>query len=183
MQGYPYQRLSDPRQQAAPTPAMVGQLLVNKGMTQGASPMAMAAGGMAPGAMRPGDGPGPDDSAMHEGAEPSSYEAQEGDEMSEQGAGMGQPGMMAGAAMPALSQRLAARGMEGDYDPATEHSPSATRVALDTAVRSAMGRMQGSERTMTPSATRETLARLGMPPLEIDLALKTGQLGDSGMGG
>lgn len=182
MQGYPYQRLSDPRQQAAPTPAMVGQLLVNKGMTQGASPMAMAAGGMAPGAMRPGDGPGPDDSAMHEGAEPSSYEAQEGDEMSEQGAGMGQPGMMAGAAMPAMPQRLPARGMDGDYDPVTEHSPSSTRVALDAAVRQAMGRMAGSERTITPSNTREVLTRLGMPPLEVDLALKTGQFGDSSTG-
>ena len=84
--------------------------------------------------------------------------------------------------MPALPQRIPAKGMDGDYDPVTEHSPSATRVALDAAVRAAMGKMPGSERTITPSNTREVLTRLGMPPLEVDLALRTGQFGDSSSG-
>lgn len=179
MQGFPYRRLSDPRQQQAPTPAMVGQMLVSRGMTQGASPMAQVAGQQP---LMGGEGPGPDNTPGHEQAESGAYEAQEGDEQAEQGQGMGQPPIGAGGAMPALQQRIPAKGMDGDYDPVTEHSPSSTRVALDAAVRQAMGRMAGSERTITPSNTREVLTRLGMPPLEVDLALKTGQFGDSSTG-
>ena len=180
MQGFPYRRLSDPRQQAAPTPAAVGQMLVQRGMTQGASPMAQIAGQQPMGQPMMGqpmggEGPGPDNTPGHEQAESGAYEAQEGDEMSEQGQGMA-------GALPALQQRIPAKGMDGDYDPVTEHSPSSTRVALDAAVRQAMGRMSGSERTITPTNTREVLTRLGMPPLEVDLALKTGQFGDSSTG-
>lgn len=170
MNGYPYQRLSDPRRAPAPSPQAVGQMLVQRGMAQG-SPMTQAMGG---------EGPGPDDSMGHEQGESPGYEAQEGDEMQEGGPPMA--GQMPGQPMmPPMNPRIPAKGMEGDYDPTTEHSPSSTKVALDQAVRAAMGRMKGSEQGMAPSATRETLSRLGMPPLEIDLGMKTGQFGDTGV--
>jgi hypothetical protein len=82
-------------------------------------------------------------------------------------------------AMPLAGQRVKSRGMDGDYDPNTEHSTSSTRVALDNAVRAQMGRMTGSERRLTPTNTREVLTRLGMPPLEVDLALRSGNFGDA----
>jgi len=169
MNGYPYQRLADPKRTPSPTPQNVAQMLLQRGGGAPPSPMAqaMAGPGMAPG-MGPGmDGPGPDDSMMHEGMESPGYEAAEGDEAMEAGGGM------AGMLMRPQT-RLPARGMDGDYDPSTEHSPSATRVALEQAVRQAMGKMQGSEQTQTPSAAREQLLRLGIPPLEVDLILQQG---------
>ena len=169
MNGYPYQRLADPRQTPSPTPQNVAQMLMQRGGGMPASPMAQAMGaGMPPmGGMQ---GPGPDDSMMHEGMESPGYEAAEGPEDDE---GLGTGGDMGG--MPMMPQtRMPARGMDGDYDPSTEHSPSATRVALENAVRQAMGKMQGSEQTQTPSAAREQLLRLGIPPLEVDLILQQG---------
>ena len=167
MQGYPYQRLSDPRKPPAPTPAMVGQMLVNKGMGAGASPMASAMGS---GMGAPMGAPPPMDGEMPESPE---MEMAEGEmPMDRPLGGMG--------AMPMAGTRVPSRGMEGDYDPVMEHSTSSTRVALDNAVRAQMGRMQGSERRVTPTNTREVLTRLGMPPLEVDLALRSGTFGDEG---
>lgn len=170
MQGYPYQRLSDPRKPPAPTPAMVGQMLVNKGMGAGASPMASAMGsGM--GAPSGGMPPASEMGEMPESAEMEMAEGEEEGPMDRPLGGMG--------AMPMSGPRVQARGMEGDYDPMMEHSISSTRVALDNAVRAQMGRMQGSERRVTPTNTREVLTRLGMPPLEVDLALRSGNFGDA----
>jgi len=168
MQGYPYQRLSDPRKPPAPTPAMVGQMLVNKGMGANPSPMGSAmASGM--GAMPPMGAP--------------AGEMEMGEEMEDEMGEMPEPMMdrpLGGmGAMPMAGARVQARGMEGDYDPTMEHSISSTRVALDNAVRAQMGRMQSSERRVTPTNTREVLTRLGMPPLEVDLALRSGNFGDS----
>lgn len=168
MQGYPYQRLSDPRKPQAPTAAMVGQMLVNKGMGTNPSPMgaAMASGMGAPppmGMPPMGEMPETPDMEMAEGEEEMPMDRPLG--------GMG--------AMPMATTRVKARGMEGDYDPLMEHSVSSTRSALDNAVRAQMGRMQGSERRMTPTNTREVLTRLGMPPLEVDLALRSGSFGDA----
>ena len=171
MQGYPYQRLSDPRKPPAPTPAMVGQMLVNKGMGANPSPMgsAMASGMGAPMAMPPMGAP----SGEMEGME------MDGEEMGEMPEPMMDRPLGGMGAMPMACARVQARGMEGDYDPMMEHSISSTRVALDNAVRAQMGRMQSSERRMTPTNTREVLTRLGMPPLEVDLALRSGNFGDS----
>lgn len=164
MQGYPYQRLSDPRKPPAPTPALVGQMLVNKGMGTNPSPMGAAmASGM--GAPPPMEMPETPEMEMAEG------EGEDEMMMDRPLGGMG--------AMPMAGPRVQARGMEGDYDPMMEHSISSTRAALDNAVRAQMGRMQGSERRMTPTNTREVLTRLGMPPLEVDLALRSGSFGDA----
>jgi hypothetical protein len=167
MQGYPYQRLPNPRiATQPPTPQSVGQMLVSR--NQGPPPLMADAmgGGMSPG------GTSPEGGAPHE-----AMEAQIG--APPMGAPMPGAPMAGMGAMPfAAPARVKALGMDGDYDPTTEHSPSATRAALDVAVRAAMGRVKGSQSAPAPTSTREMLLRLGVPMLEVDLQMKSGVLGD-----
>lgn len=55
------------------------------------------------------------------------------------------------------------------FDPATEHSASASRVALAEGIQRAMGVRAPTNPRTRPAYNRTQLAQLGLPPAEIDL--------------
>ena len=172
MNGYPYQRLASPNSQNSPTPQAVGAMLQQKNA-------AMMGGGGPQMGQGPMDGQPPMEEYQGDpnaGGEPMAGQdpnAAEGQPMG--GQPMGAPSPMAQVAM----QRIPNNGMSGSWDPASEHSPSSTRTALDAAVRASMSKMPGSEMRVTPGNTRERLIALGIPPLEVQLMEQSGQLGDT----
>lgn len=176
MNGYPYQRLSKPNANMTPAPTDVGMMLAQR--YGGQQPMGMPMGGV------PAEAPGMAEMEMEA---PEGGMADYGEDMAEGGSegemmGMPMGGMAMGGISPmtqAMMMRLPAQGMAGDYDPASEHSPSSTRIALEQAALRAMGQMKGSEARITPSNTRELLTKLGIPPLELQLMEQSGQLGDT----
>lgn len=171
MNGYPYQRLSKPNASMTPAPTDVGMMLAQR--YGGQQPMGAPMGAV------PAEAPGMAAMEM-EPAEGSM--ADYGEDMAEGGSEGEMMGMPMGGISPmtqAMMMRLPAQGMAGDYDPASEHSPSSTRIALEQAALRALGQMKGSEARITPSNTRELLTKLGIPPLELQLMEQSGQLGDT----
>lgn len=55
------------------------------------------------------------------------------------------------------------------FDPATEHSASASRVALAEGIQRAMGVRAPTNPRTRPAYNRTQLAQLGLPPAEIEL--------------
>jgi hypothetical protein len=173
MNGYPYQRLTKPQSAKTPASTDVGMMLAQRYGGQGSADPSMLgdpqAGAMLAGGPRGGMG----------GGGPMQQEGY-AEEMGEEEMPMG-PGMLGGVSpmAQAMMMRLPAQGMQGDYDPSSEHSPSSTRIALEQAALRMSGRLRGSETSITPSTTRELLTRLGIPPLELQLMEQSGQLGDT----
>jgi hypothetical protein len=170
MNGYPYQRLTKPQSAKTPASTDVGMMLAQRYGGQGGADPSMLGDPQA-GAMLAG--------GMGGEMEEERMEMPMGDPMAPQPP-MG-PGMMGGVSpmAQAMMMRLPAQGMQGDYDPSSEHSPSSTRIALEQAALRMSGRLRGSETSITPSTTRELLTRLGIPPLELQLMEQSGQLGDT----
>lgn len=133
----------DPRRMKKPMlPQDVGQALVMKNQPPQPGGMDPMGGGMPP-------GPGMMDPAAM-GAAPGGMDPQ----AAPPGAGMMPP-----SAIDTMEP----------FDPATEHSASASRVALAEGIQRAMGVRAPANPRTRPAYNRTQLAQLGLPPAEIDL--------------
>jgi len=98
----------------------------------------------------------------------------------------GMPGMMPGGAPPmadedqsptdaddragqSVEPSMIGQGTVDGFDPETEHSATSTRVALSEAVGRAMGVRQPENPRIRSPLQRIQLAKLGLPPAEIQL--------------
>lgn len=111
-----------------------------------------------------------------EGMEPMAEEMGEtpGQEMAEMPP-RGDPSAMTAAPMAEAPNATLPDG-DSAYDPAQEHSASASRVALDEAIQRMMGVPQIQNRRVVPKDAGR-LSQLGLPPSEVALLQKSGGMG------
>lgn len=139
-----------------PDPKQVGAMLQQKAA-------ATAAGMSVPGMVEPSAAPAPDMLGELAG----SVDAW---------SGRGLPGQ----ADTALSSRPALETIDNDYDPAVEHSASATALALEDMQRRTDGGVAGQGRVQNPSSAspmqQQQLLKMGLSPTEIALLTGAGAL-------